>query len=63
MSKVKLPGQDGLLTEDDIKKLVEATDHPRNKALISLLYESGCRVGEIASLQINNVAFDEKGAV
>ena len=52
MSKVKLPGQDGLLTEDDIKKLVEATDHPRNKALISLLYESGCRVGEIASLQI-----------
>ena len=63
MSKVKLPGQDGLLTEDDIKKLVEATDHPRNKALISLLYESGCRIGEIASLQINNVAFDEKGAV
>jgi len=62
-SKVKLPGQDGLLTEDDIKKLVEATDHPRNKALIALLYESGCRIGEIATLQINNVAFDEKGAV
>lgn len=62
-SKVKLPGQDGLLTEDDIKKLIESTDHPRNKALISLLYESGCRVGEIASLQVNNIAFDEKGAV
>ena len=63
MSKVKLPGQDSLLTQEDIKKLVESTDHPRNKALISLLYESGCRVGEVASLQINNVAFDEKGAV
>jgi len=62
-SKTKLPGQDGLLTEDDIKKLIEAADHPRNKALISLLYESGCRIGEIASLRINNIAFDEKGAI
>ncbi|MBI2557720.1 tyrosine-type recombinase/integrase, partial [Candidatus Woesearchaeota archaeon] len=62
-TKVKLPGQDGLLTEDDIKTLITASDHPRNKALISLLYESGCRVGEIASLQVNNIAFDEKGAV
>lgn len=62
-TKVKLPGQDGLLTEDDIKTLIAASDHPRNKALISLLYESGCRVGEIASLQVNNIAFDEKGAV
>ena len=62
-SKIKLPGQDGLLTEDDIKKVIEAADHPRNKALISMLYESGCRIGELASLHLNNVAFDEKGAV
>ena len=62
-SKLKLPGQDGLLTEDDIKTLIAASDHPRNKSLISLLYESGCRIGEIASLQMNNLAFDEKGAV
>jgi ribosomal protein L40E len=30
---------------------------------VSLLYESGCRIGEIASLKINNIAFDKKGAV
>ena len=49
-SKLKLPGQDGLLTEDDIKTLIAASDHPRNKSLISLLYESGCRIGEIGLL-------------
>ncbi|MFC1601663.1 tyrosine-type recombinase/integrase [Candidatus Sumerlaeota bacterium] len=48
--------------EDDAKKMIEAADHPRDKALIAALYESGCRVGEVASLRINDVQFDEYGA-
>lgn len=58
---IKLPGQGDLLTEDDIKKLIHVADHPRDKALVSMLYESGCRVGEIGNLQIKNVRFDEYG--
>lgn len=52
-----------LLTKEDIEKLVDAAENPRDKALISLLYETGCRIGEIASLQIKNISFDEYGAV
>lgn len=52
-----------LITEEEIKRAISVMDHPRNKALISTLYESGARVGEIGSLQIGNVNFDKHGAI
>lgn len=57
----KLPEE--LLTQDDVKKLIAATKYVRNKALIAMLYETGCRVGEIATIQVKNVSFDKYGAV
>ena len=51
-----------LLTPEEVHKMVDAARHPRDKAFVSLLYESGCRVGELASVQIKNVAIDEHGA-
>ncbi len=51
-----------LLSEKDIEKLIEATRHPRNRALISVLYESGCRIGELLTLRIKNVKFNAHGA-
>ena len=59
-SNHKLPEE--LLTEDEIKRMIASADHPRDKAFIAMLYESGCRVGEIATLQIKNVYFDKYGA-
>ena len=58
---VKLPEE--LLTEDDIRKMVEVCSNSRDKALIFALYESGARVGEIASLKIKDVKFDEYGSI
>jgi len=52
-----------LLTEEEVKTMVETARTPRDRALILTLYESGCRVGEILSLSIKNVQFDEHGAV
>jgi integrase/recombinase XerD len=52
-----------ILREDEIKKLVESASSLRDKAFILVLYESGCRVGEILSLRIRNVQFDDYGAV
>ncbi len=57
----KLPEE--LLTEDEIKKMVNAAKHPRNKALIMALAESGARINEIASLAIRNLQFDKYGCV
>ena len=36
-NKRKLPGD--ILTKDEIIKMIEAADHPRNKAMIAILYE------------------------
>lgn len=58
-SCTKLP--DDLLTREEITKLIKQAQHPRDKAFISLLYESGARIGEILSLQIKNIKFDDDG--
>lgn len=60
-NRKKLP--DELLKESEIEKMIKAAKHPRNKAIIGLLYEAGLRVGELASLKIKNVEFDDRGAV
>jgi len=59
--RVKLPGEGDLLTEDEIKKVLEVTEHPRNKALISMLFESGCRIGELATLKLKHIVIDKQG--
>lgn len=52
-----------LLTVEDIRKLVDSADNLRDKAFVLVLYESGCRIGEILSLQLKHVQIDEYGAV
>jgi integrase len=52
----KLP--DDTLTEEEVKRMVEVSTHPRDRALIITLYESGCRVGELLSIQIKHVSFE-----
>jgi len=60
-NKEKLPEE--LLNKEDIQKLIKACYNVRDKALISVLWESGCRVGELLGMKIKNVQFDDKGAV
>jgi integrase len=60
-NKKRLPEE--LLTEDDVDRLVKRADNLRDKALILTLYESGCRIGELATLQVKNIEFDRYGAV
>lgn len=51
-----------ILTPEEIKKLIQACKHSRDRALISVLYESGARVGEIARLTWKDLIFDKYGA-
>ncbi len=57
----KLP--EDLLTQQEVEAMIGAAEHSRDKALIAMLYETGCRIGELASLKIKNVTFDNYGAV
>ncbi len=65
--KVKKPKNDklpeDLLTEEEVKRLIEASLNARDRALVSLLYESGARVEELLNLRIKNITFDEFGCV
>jgi len=59
--KRKLP--EDLLSREEVQDLIEACTNNRDKALISVLYESGTRIGELLSLGLNNVSFDDKGVI
>jgi len=52
-NKIKLPSE--MLTENDIKRLVDAAEHPRDRAFVTILYESGCRIEEIMNLKIKDI--------
>jgi integrase/recombinase XerD len=51
-----------LLTEEDVMRLAEACSNPRDKAFIITLYESGARIGEVGSMRIRDVSFEESYA-
>lgn len=52
-----------LLNDEDILKLIEAADHPRDQALIAFIYETGAEAIETLKLKIGSIQFDQHGAV
>jgi site-specific recombinase XerD len=56
----KLPEE--LLTEGEVMDLLKAADNPRDKAFILVLFESGCRIGEMMGVRLKHVSFDQFGA-
>ncbi len=58
--KPKIKPQD-LLTEEEIDKMLKASDHPRTKALIFMLYELGARISEIGNLRVRDLTKTEHG--
>jgi site-specific recombinase XerD len=51
-----------MLTEEEVKRLIESAKTVQMKAFFAALYESGCRIGELIYLKLNQVKFDEYGA-
>jgi site-specific recombinase XerD len=58
-SKHRLPEE--LLTEEEIVKMIDFSKNKRDKAFIAVLYESGCRIAEVLTIKLKNVAFDDLG--
>jgi site-specific recombinase XerD len=56
----KLPEE--LLTENEMKSIIRACGNTRDKALISVLAESGARVSEIGLMKIKHISFESHGA-
>jgi len=62
-SEKNLPGEGDMITEEEINTVMSKCNNIRDKCLLSVLYESGCRIGEIASMRIGNVIFDKYGVM
>ena len=52
-----------ILSQAEIRRLLDASGTQRDRALIFVAYESGARAGEILSLKIGSAEFDCYGAV
>ena len=59
--KHKIPEE--LISKEEAIKLIDKAETIRDKALISTLFESGCRISELGNLRIKNVVFDQYGTV
>lgn len=53
---------DELITRAELDKMLKACPHPRDAALIALLYDTGGRIGEVLALNIEHVKFGDIGA-
>lgn len=47
-----------MLTEDDIKKLIDAARNIRDKTIIAVLYDGGLRIGELIQIRKRDVMLD-----
>jgi integrase len=67
LSAVKVPkGEDSVTIEDlytheELSKILNATHHTRDRALVEVLYESAFRAAELLSMTFKGVAFQEDG--
>ncbi len=52
----KLPS---VLTQKEVKKMLDVCSNKKSKLMISLLYACGLRVSELANLKTNDLKFDE----
>jgi site-specific recombinase XerD len=46
-----------VLSEDSISKLLKAAITPRDRAVIELIYATGCRIGEIVLIRVESIDF------
>lgn len=61
-NKKKMMPQE-VLTQKEVMTLLDSTNNIRDKAFVSILYESGCRIGEILTLKLKHISFDKYGVI
>jgi len=63
-TKRKIPIRpEDVITKEDVASLIKHCLYYRDEAIITVLYESGCRLGEFVNINIGHLKFDKKGIV
>lgn len=52
-----------IIAKEEHLAMYNAAKNARDKALLSLLYDSGCRIGELLTMRIRDCQFDDDGAL
>ncbi|MGC8655196.1 MAG: tyrosine-type recombinase/integrase [Thermoplasmata archaeon] len=60
---IKSKTPDDMITIEEVKLLIENAKNARDKAFFSVLYDSGCRLGELLNMRIKDLSFDEFGGL
>ncbi len=71
LNSIKVPSRKGatkrtpedLLSPEEVKALIAATDTLRDRCLITFLYEGGFRIGEVGQIQWHNIRIDKNGVI
>jgi integrase/recombinase XerD len=70
IAKIKVPPvdsctttPDSILQEDDILAMVSQARTFRDKALLFVLYESGCRIGELSRIKWKDIVFNDDSTI
>ncbi len=56
----KLPKD--MLSTEEIKRMIEVADNPRDRALVAVLYEGALRASELLDMKLKHVELDKYGA-
>jgi len=48
-----------VITHKEFEAMLKACQNSRDRAMLSLLYETGARIGEIAAMRIEDVIFND----
>ena len=52
-----------ILSPDEVTRMAAVADNPRDKAMILVLYELGCRPEEFLDLKVGDISWDKYGAI
>jgi len=52
-----------LYTREELNAILQVCTRPQDKAMIEVLHESACRVGELVSMTFENIKFMTNGVV
>jgi len=52
-----------LPTPQEVKAMIESTENPRDRAMISLMAESGARIGEISTILLKDISWNDNGFI
>ncbi|MFH1209353.1 MAG: tyrosine-type recombinase/integrase [archaeon] len=62
-NRLKKKLKEDLITPQEFELMLKHAGNQRDKTILILLRDSGCRIGEIINLKLKNIEFDELGAI